>query len=153
VIFPGTQKGYASRGKWGPGFPAVLDLRKGQKFSFVRHFVAEDVEAFSKVSGDRGIHHMEPDESGKVMLQGLLTATLPTKLGGDLNYIARTMNFEFLRPVFAGDTVTAEAVIEDVSHAEKGARVKIRYVCRNQDGKEVLVGTTDGIVRVPPPSK
>lgn len=92
-----------------PGFPAMLGLRKGQKFSFVRHFVAEDVEAFAKVSGDRGIHHMKPDESGRVMLQGLLTATLPTELGGDLNYIARTMNFEFLRPVFEGDTVTAEA--------------------------------------------
>ncbi len=38
-----------------------------------------------------------------LMAHGLLTATLPTKLGGDLNYIARTMEFEFLRPVYAGE--------------------------------------------------
>jgi acyl dehydratase len=124
-----------------------MGLKKGQNFTFVRQFTREDVETFAEVSGDRGIHHMTPDAKGKIMLQGLLTATLPTKLGGDLNYIARTMAFEFPRPVFAGDTITAEATVEDTTETTKGTLAKIRYVCRNQEGKEVLVGSTQGIVR------
>lgn len=57
-----------------------------------------------KFSGDDGIHHLTPDEQGRLVVQGLLTATLPTKVGGDNNVLARTMNFEFTRPVFTGDT-------------------------------------------------
>ena len=37
------------------------------------------------------------------MAHGLFTATLPTKIGGDLNFIARELTFQFHRPVFAGD--------------------------------------------------
>lgn len=46
------------------------------------------------------------------MVQGLLTATLPTKIGGDANVLARTMNFEFLKPVFTGDTILCEVTID-----------------------------------------
>ena len=82
------------------------------------------------------------------MVQGLLTATLPTKSGGDMNYIAREMNFEFLRPVFVGDTITCEGVIEKVSKADGRLNVSMSVVCRNQEGKEVLRGGTEGIIRV-----
>jgi hypothetical protein len=68
----------------------------------------EDVRQFSQLSGDRGVHHVQPDTGGRVMVQGLLTATLPTKIGGDLNFIARDMTFEFLRPVFTGETITTD---------------------------------------------
>ena len=81
------------------------------------------------------------------MLQGLLTATLPTKIGGDLDYVARKMDFEFLRPVFVGDTVTARAVVEKTEQSEKGLRVKMNVVCRNQEGRDVLIGKTDGLIR------
>ncbi len=33
------------------------------------------------------------------MVHGLMTASIGTKIGGDLNYIAREMVSEFLRPV------------------------------------------------------
>ncbi len=139
------------KGKRMPGrICAEMGVTKGQKFIFVRQFTKQDVESFAEVSGDRGVHHMRPDDKGRIMLQGLLTATLPTKLGGDLNYIARTMDFEFLRPVFAGDTITAEAVVEEATVTSKGTVAKVRYVCRNQEGKEVLVGITDGLIRSKP---
>jgi hypothetical protein len=38
-----------------------------------------------------------PDEHGRLMAHGLLTATLPTKIAGDMNFIARQMTFEFHR--------------------------------------------------------
>ena len=72
----------------------------------------KDVELFTKISGDEGTHHVTPDEQGRLVIQGLLTATLPTKIGGDNNVLARTMNFEFLRPVFTGDSIICEVTIE-----------------------------------------
>ena len=53
----------------------------GGKSSWSRVFTVEDVRLFSEVSGDRGVHHVELDEQSRLMVQGLLTATLPTKLG------------------------------------------------------------------------
>ena len=90
---------------------------------------------------------MLPDPKGRIMVQGLLTATLPTKLGGDLNYIARRITFEFLRPVFVGDTVTCEGTVLNVAESEDRLEVSMSFRCTNQAGKEVLRGGTEGIIR------
>ena len=127
-----------------------MKFEVGQKFVWERTFTTKDIEQFGEISGDRGIHHVRPDRKGRIMVQGLLTATLPTKIGGDLNYIARTLSFEFLRPVFAGDTVRVKAVITHVESERERIQVDIDYVCYNQHGKEVLLGKSTGIVRNPP---
>ena len=102
---------------------------------------------FAELSGDKGIHHVEADIYGRIMVQGLLTATIPTKLGGDMNYIARHIAFDFVRPVFAGDTIACEGTVETVEPAEGRLNVSLSFVCRNQAGDEVMRGTTKGIIR------
>lgn len=89
-----------------------MNLKVGDIIQFERTFTKEDVERFTKLSMDEGDHHTNPDELGRLVVQGLLTATLPTKVGGDYNVLARTMNFEFFRPVFTGDTISCEVKIE-----------------------------------------
>jgi len=126
---------------------ATTKLRVGQKSAYKRTFTTEDVSAFADLSGDKGIQHMKPDNNGRIMVQGLLTATLPTKLGGDMNYIARELAFEFLRPVFVGDTITCEGVVRKVVPGKDRLEVSISILCTNQDGKEVLRGSTEGIIR------
>ena len=78
------------------------------------------------------------------MAHGLLTATLPTKLGGDMNYIARTMNFEFVKAVYAGDELTCVGTV--VSAIAQSVRYKVSFAfeIKNQDGEIVLRGTTAG---------
>ena len=125
-----------------------MKIEVGQKETYERTFSAKDIELFGEVSGDKGIHHTKPDSEGRIMVQGLLTATIPTKLGGDLNYIAREMTLEFLRPVFAGDTIRAEAVISNVEHGERHMKVAMEFVCHNQNKKEVLRGRTHGMIRI-----
>ncbi len=122
-------------------------MQVGDIVSWQRTFTEEDVRLFSRLSGDEGIHHVTPDDQGRLMVQGLLTATLPTKVGGDLNFIARQMTFQFLRPVFAGDTVQCEVTITGLEPAEQYTRLLCQWVCRNQHGKEVLTGQADGIIR------
>ena len=124
-----------------------MELKVGQKASYKRTFTRQDVSAFAELSGDKGVHHVEPDGRGRIMVQGLLTATLPTKLGGDMNYIAREFKLEFVRPVFVGDTITCEGTVERIVPEQGRLKVSLSTVCLNQDGKEVLRGTTSGIIR------
>ena len=84
-----------------------MKLQVGERSSFERTFTTKDVELFAELSGDKGSHHTSPDSEGRLMVHGLLTATVPTKLGGDINYIAREITYEFLRSAFTGDTARA----------------------------------------------
>ena len=126
-----------------------MTLAVGQRFRGPRTFTVEDVRQFSELSGDRGAHHVQAGTGGRVMVQGLLTATLPTKIGGDLNFLAREMTFEFLRPVFSGETITTEVRITSVQ--EEGARqwASVEAVCTNEAGKEVLRAHVRGFVPRP----
>jgi 3-hydroxybutyryl-CoA dehydratase len=125
-----------------------LQVQVGQKATYRRTFTTKDVELFGELSGDKGAHHVQPDAQGRIMIQGLLTASVPTKLGGDINYIAREFSIEFVRPVFTGDTVKAEAVITKAEPSDRHLNVGIEFVCHNQHGKEVLRGKTIGIIRI-----
>lgn len=124
-----------------------MPLKAGDIITFERNFTVRDVELFTEISGDEGIHHITPDEQGKLVVQGLLTATLPTKVGGDHNVLARTMNFEFLRPVFTGDTIICEVKIEKYEK-QKNNRTAIvaSFLCKNQNDKDVLKGEFSGVI-------
>ncbi|MFJ5763749.1 enoyl-CoA hydratase [Lysinibacillus sp. NPDC093210] len=124
-----------------------MTVQVGEKITFERTFTMEDVELFTKVSKDKGVHHITPDEQGRFVVQGLLTATLPTKVGGDFNVLARTMNFEFLRPVFSGDTIRCDVIIEQFELDEKNRQaIRATFSCINQLNKEVLKGSFAGII-------
>jgi 3-hydroxybutyryl-CoA dehydratase len=124
-------------------------MQVGDVTAWERTFTVEDVLLFGQLSGDQGSHHVRLDEQGRLMVQGLLTATLPTKLGGDINYIARNMTFEFLRPVFTGDTIRCEMTVAHLEQADERIRMNAECVCRNQHGKEVLLAHVQGIIREP----
>ncbi len=118
----------------------------GSQTRWSRVFTVEDVRHFSEVSGDRGTHHVELDAEGRLMVQGLLTATLPTKLGGDLNYLAREMLFEFLRPVFSGDRIECVSTATKVGRQPGRTYAEFSISCTNQAGKEVLRASTKGVI-------
>jgi acyl dehydratase len=129
-----------------------MELRRIQVndvFSCERTFSAEDIRLFSQLSGDEGAHHVVADERGRLLVHGLLTATLPTQIGGSLNFIAREMTFEFHRPVFADDTVRCEVRVVELEETEQHLRLASEWVCRNQHGKEVMTGSARGIIRPP----
>ncbi|MFC3039767.1 MaoC family dehydratase N-terminal domain-containing protein [Virgibacillus xinjiangensis] len=124
-----------------------MSLQAGDVFTFERTFTMEDVELFTKVSGDEGSHHVIPDEQGRLVIQGLLTATLPTKIGGDHNVLARSVNFRFLRPVYTGDTITCEVAIEKLEKQNDNRKYLLAsFQCINQREKKVLKGSFDGVI-------
>jgi 3-hydroxybutyryl-CoA dehydratase len=121
-------------------------IKPGDTFLLERTFTADDVHTFTKISGDEGVHHVEADAKGRLMLQGLLTATLATQFGGSIDYLASEMTFRFHRPVFAGDTIRCEGLC--VSAADEPGRraYQFSFAMKNQHGKEVLSGGVKGVV-------
>ena len=126
---------------------AILKMEIGDHVSWQRTFTETDIRAFTELSGDAGEHHQQPDAQGRLMAHGLLTATIPTKIGGDMNFIAREMTFQFYRPVFSGDTISCDVTVAELEPAEELTKILTTFVCRNQHGKEVMTGTARGVIR------
>lgn len=122
-------------------------MKVGDVATWERTFTEDDIRLFNKISGDEGIHHVRPDEQGRLMVHGLLTATVPTKIGGDMNFVAREMKFHFHRPVFAGDTVTCVGTVVEFEPSEQYTTVRTDFVCRNQNDKEVMSGYAQGVIK------
>ncbi|UOR13751.1 hotdog family protein [Halobacillus amylolyticus] len=124
-----------------------MALKAGDMITFERTFTEEDVELFTRISGDEGAHHLTPDERGRLVVQGLLTATLPTKVGGDYNVLARKMTFEFFRPVFTMDTILCEVIIDQFANQGGRTLITASFSCRNQEEKEVVRGEFSGVIK------
>ena len=122
-------------------------MQIGDVIVLERAFTEAEIRSFGHLSGDEGTHHVTPDEQGRLMVHGLLTATLPTKIGGQLNFIARELRFQFLRPVFAGESIHCEVKIVDIEQTEQHTRLAVEWVCRNEQGKDVMTGQARGVVR------
>jgi 3-hydroxybutyryl-CoA dehydratase len=111
-----------------------------------RTFTDEMVDAFTKLTGDRGRHHLHADAQGRRIVHGLLVAALGTEIGGRINFLSRTMDYEFLRPVYVGDTITCTARIEQVERRPGKTRLLVSMRFVNQAGEEVVRGSTRGAV-------
>jgi 3-hydroxybutyryl-CoA dehydratase len=115
----------------------------GTTLSHERMFTREDIERFAELTGDRGRHHVVENP----IVHGLLTASLATKLGGDLDFLASEMHFEFLRPVYVGDTIRCELVVDEATPDRGRTRVRLAGTCTNQRGEEVLKFSSRGVIR------
>lgn len=126
----------------------------GRKLTYSRVITRDDIVQFAQLSGDFGEHHVVPDASGRLVAHGLLVLTVPTRMGTDLHYLAHTMQWMFVRPVYDGDTVTADIVLSSVQLIEdaKGKRLDIAMIVKvsNQDGRLVVRGESTGVVVHPP---
>ena len=111
-----------------------------------RSFSTEEVRQFAALSRDDQPRHTEPDDDGRLLVHGLLTATLPTEVGGELGVLGRTFEFEFHRPVYTGQTVRCACVLEDVAEREDRYDLSVEVTCtRGEAG--VMTGSVTGIVR------
>jgi acyl dehydratase len=119
---------------------------EGETVTYTRTFTNEDVKRFADLSNDDGYHHMVENEDGQVVLHGLLTATMPTKIGGDIDYVARTMEFEFPRPAYTGVEITCKVTIERLEQRDGRTELDSSFVCETEDGDVVLRGQTDGVI-------
>jgi acyl dehydratase len=115
-------------------------VRLGTLLVHERVLSRADVAAFAELTGDRGEHHV----GSSAIAQGLLVASVPTKLGGDLSFLGRTMRLEFLLPVRAGQRVRAEVRVDELVRAPRGWDAVLVSRLSNADGDLVMVGEAEG---------
>jgi acyl dehydratase len=119
---------------------------EGDVFTHTRTFTTDEVRQFGEITGDEQAIHTEPDEQGRLVVQGLLTGSLMTKIGGDLAYTAQTMEYGFQRPVYTGETITCEWTV--VSREDRDDRHVLEndVVYTNGADEVVVDAATHGLI-------
>ena len=118
----------------------------GETFTTSRTFTTEDVRRFADVTNDRQPIHPDPDEEGRLVVHGLLTGSLLTDIGGDLELLARTMEFGFRRPVRTGERITCTWTVESVEEREDRYALENDAAFLDEDGETVATARVAGII-------
>lgn len=124
-------------------------MRSGDQLVYERTFTAEEVLRFAEMTGDRGEHHLNPDAKGRLMLHGLLTASMPTKLGGDMHFIAREMHFEFLKPAWSGQPLRCVGTVNAVVAKPTRRKVAFSFEVFGPGDELLLRGSSAGNIFKP----
>ena len=125
----------------------IEQLEVGQRASFSKTVSEFDVYMFAGISGDFNPAHIDQTYAEQTAFKtriahGMLSAGfISNVLGNHLPgpgtiYISQSMTF--LAPVVIGDTITATAEVVEINTEKK--RVRLKTVCTNQSGREVLTG-------------
>ncbi|MEK6643381.1 MAG: MaoC family dehydratase [Planctomycetota bacterium] len=121
--------------------------------SFTKTITEKDVFAFADASGDQNPLHINEEYAkktrfGQRVAHGILMAgIISTVLGGEipgLGTIFVELHIRFLKPVFFGDTITANALVSEIINPK---RLRLMVYCVNQEGKDVAIGNA---IVIPP---
>ena len=125
----------------------IADLNPGDRAELTRVVDQDDIAAFVDAVGDynpvhsdaayaAGTPFKEPIAPG-IYTAGLISAVIGTELPGP-GAIYLSQSLKFVKPVKAGDTITARAEVIEVLRERN--RIRLQTVCVNQHGEEVLSG-------------
>jgi 3-hydroxybutyryl-CoA dehydratase len=128
----------------------IGDVYVGLARSFSRTVSEDDLQATMRLTGDHGGYHTDPDFARAagfrtVILPGLLQAGMITRLGGEMNFLARETVFRYLKPVYVGDVLTCTVTVTAVQPERH--RMEVHGDVVNQHGEQVL--TMDGYGYLP----
>lgn len=126
---------------------AFDSMQVNRTFVYRRTFTDGDVALFIGVTGDFNPYHQDElfaKESwfGRRNIPGLLTASMATHIGGMLGFLATEMTFQYLKPVYVGDTITCTVTVVEKDEEKRQVSCVVTYT--NQDGVEVLKGSFRG---------
>ncbi len=127
---------------------AAAGLSVGDCFTITRCFTPEDIVAFARLSRDYNPVHCDREYAAlkgmpEPIAHGLLTASLITEIGGQIGWLAMTMMFQFKRPVYAGETLTCDWLIQEIDERGRG---KANVTVTNAAGVVVLKAETSGVL-------
>jgi acyl dehydratase len=125
----------------------IADLAPGDRAELTRVVEQDDIAAFVEAVGDYNPVHSDaayaagtpfkvPIAPG-IYTAGLISAVIGTELPGP-GAIYLSQSLKFVKPVKAGDTITARAEVIEVIRERN--RIRLQTVCVNQHGEEVLSG-------------
>jgi len=125
----------------------VAELTPGDRAEITRVVEQDDIVAFVEAVGDYNPVHSDagyaagtpfkaPIAPG-IYTAGLISAVIGTQLPGP-GAIYLSQSLKFVRPVKAGDRISARVEVIEVIRERN--RIRLQTVCVNQHGEEVLSG-------------
>ncbi len=125
----------------------IQEITIGEKASFSKTVLEKDIEMFGEITNDYNPAHFDEEYASKTIFKkrishGMLIGSLFSNvLGMNLPgpgsiYISQTLRFR--RPVYIGDTITAEVTVKDIDKEKN--RVLFDCVAYNQSKEAVIIG-------------
>ena len=119
----------------------------GMKASISKTITEADIILFSGISMDINSVRLNEEYAKNtifnkriahgILVAGLISAVLGTKLPGEGSiYLGQTL--EFLKPVYIGDTISAE--VEIIGIVENKSIYILKTICKNQKDEIVIKG-------------
>jgi len=131
---------------------SIDEFEVGMTREFSRKFTREDTELMGDLTGDHNLFHYDNEFIKKTpfkkpIIHGLLIGGMICHFGGDIfpgpGYLAQSMEFKFLKPVFPGETIRAVGTVTQVDR--KNLKVTFSMKCFNEQNEIVLSGSVIGI--------
>jgi len=125
----------------------IDEFEVGMQAEFSHTFTQRETETMADLIGDHNPFHYNGEfirktRFKKPIVHGLLIGGMISHFGGDLFpgpcCLAETISFEFLKPVFFGETIRAVARITKVDKEQK--RLAFSMSCFNEKGEKVVEG-------------
>ena len=128
------------------------DLKVGQSAQYKRKITEEDIDLFSKVSGDNNPVHLDEEFAKHSIFKkriahgflsgSLISTVIATKLPGPGSiYLNQTI--KFLAPVFIGDTVVAKVTVKEIQSEKK--KIVLLTECFISE-KKILTGQAEILI-------
>lgn len=124
-----------------------MELTVGQKARRSVELTPLHVQAYAEITGDYNPLHFDPHfaegtKFGQLVVQGgLTTGLLHALVAMDMpgpGTVFLSQNWQFIAPVFIGDTITAEAEVLSLHATKPVTQLKVRVT--RQTGETVLEG-------------
>ncbi len=136
----------------------IGELKVGDTAEFSKTVSESDIYQFAGITGDFNPAHINEEYAKKTFFKtriahgmlpaGFVSTAIGTKLPGTGTiYVKQTLSF--LAPVRIGDTITARVEVIEIMDGEN--RVRLKTICVNQEGIQVLDG--EAVVSPPKPPK
>lgn len=132
----------------------IHDIAVGDGASFAKTISEADVYLYAGITGDFNPAHIDEVYASQTFFKtriahgmltaGLISAILGTRFPGPGTIYLR-QELSFLAPVRIGDTITASVEVIEIMTGKN--RIRLRTLCKSQDGVMVL----DGEALVSPP--
>ena len=127
---------------------AAEGFQFGDTFRTSRTFTEDDVVVFARISRDYNPVHFDArfakaKNFSAPICHGLLAASLATEIGGQIGWLASSMNFRFKGPVYVGETITCTWVMTAI---DQNGRAKASVTTTKEDGAAVIEAEINGIV-------
>ena len=125
-----------------------MELSKGQTAHREIKVTAEMVRSYAEITGDYNPLHFDPEFAGRTRFKrlmaqgGITTGLLHALVAMDMpgpGSVFISQEWRFPRPVYIGDSITAEATVDSVDGER--SRATMEFVVTNQSGEEVLRGS------------